>query len=275
MELIALFLKFRIPCVFSVVPFACDPENLVNHGVVELKPLPKSKADLLATLLKEGLAEIALHGYSHLTLAPVRGHQEFSKRVPAETQRQLIRKGRRFLEEIFGVQVRLFVPPWNRLADPTAKVLQEEGFLLSGDIPETADAGSFALAQLPCANGIGQTARALKTAQWFGKGHNTVGTVIHDYDFFESNLGTSDLRISQFEEILRQWKNTDQVEFKLISAAILQAEKSASETIRGNFALRKAVNQSRSARRIFSRLNGVYWDAATAFRLAGMIKFLP
>src|SRR5262249_59548051 len=105
-------------------------------------------------LLREGLAEVALHGYTHLALAPLREYQEFSDAMPKETQRALIRRGQQHLEDIFGVKVRLFVPPWNRLADSTASVLREEGLMVSGDLHSNQD---FDLAQAPCATLIPET----------------------------------------------------------------------------------------------------------------------
>ena len=271
-RLIAVFSRHRIPCTFSVIPYVCDPESLLSDGDVKLRPLPKSKADLLKPLLKEGLAEIALHGYAHLALSEIRGHQEFSPRMPKEIQRKLIRKGRQFLEDVFGVRVRLYIPPWNWLTPLTATVLREEDFLLSGNMP---DPDCSAPAQLPCATGIAETTCALKTARWFGKGRNSIGTMIHDYDFFESNLGTSDLKIAQFEEILCRWKSMNHVEHQLISKAILEVGESGDERIRGNRALIKAVNGSRVVRRFFSGSREIYWDTATAFRLANIIKYLP
>src|SRR5262245_39839939 len=84
-----IFLRYRIPCTIAVIPFVCDPKSLVNVGEVKLLPLSREKARLPERLLKEGLAEVALHGYSHLALAPVRNYQEFSDRMPVETQRAL------------------------------------------------------------------------------------------------------------------------------------------------------------------------------------------
>src|SRR5262249_42681490 len=72
-----IFLRYRIPCTVAAVPFVCDPESLLKFGEVKLSPLPPEKARLLDGLLREGLAEVALHGYTHLALAPLREYQEF------------------------------------------------------------------------------------------------------------------------------------------------------------------------------------------------------
>ncbi len=132
--LVAMLLRHRIPCTFAVIPFACDADALLNGGEVKLCPLPGSKAAVLRPLLREGLAEIALHGYCHLTVAAIKGYQEFSDRMPKATQRRLMERGRRHLEDIFGLAVRLYVPPWNALGATTADVLREEGLCVSSNI---------------------------------------------------------------------------------------------------------------------------------------------
>ena len=119
----------------------------------------------------------------------MRGYQEFSDRMPVETQRRLIQRGRRHLEELFGVKVRVYVPPWNRLSASTAVVLKEEEFLLAGDFHDMPDARVLAVAQLPSATGIAETEQALRMACRLGGKETTVGTMIHDYDFAESEYG--------------------------------------------------------------------------------------
>lgn len=274
-KLAALFLQHRVPCTFGVIPFVCAPESLLNAGEVKLSPLLPDKAALLKPLVQAGLAEIALHGYAHLALAPVRGHQEFSQRMPGEIQRQLIRRGKDHLENVFGVGVRLFLPPWNKLAPSTAVVLQEEGLLLSSGGPEIAAAGEFRLDQLPCPTGISETGRALATARRHGRGQNFVGTVIHDYDFEESNLGAAAFTLAEFETQLGQWQQPGGVEQRLISDTILAHHQSVGEMALANFNLRKTVNGSRLRRKIASPWLDVYWNPQTAHRLARFFKFVP
>jgi hypothetical protein len=274
-KLAGIFLKYRVPCTFGVIPFVCAPENLVNAGEIKLSPLSTTKAALLKPLLQAGLAEIALHGYAHLALAPVRGYQEFSERMPKETQRQLIRRGRSHLEDTFGVKVRLYVPPWNKLAPTTAAVLQDEDLLLSGGGPETTTSGKPNLSQLPCPTSIGETSRALATARKFGGDGNCVGTNFHDYDFKESGLDTSDFTVAKFEENLSRWKNAGQVEHKLIPNAISNDRESESKKAAANSNLRKMIWSSRLRRKFFAGLCEVYWNTQAAERLAARLKFIP
>lgn len=272
-NLIGLFLKHRVPCTFAVVPYVCDPQSLLAGSEIRLQPITKSKADLLQPLLKASLAEIALHGYSHLTLAPVRGYQEFSQRMSGETQRQLLQRGRKCLEDVFDVKVKLYVPPWNNLAPSTVAALREEEFWLSGNIPDSADSEYCELRQMPCDTTIAQTSRALDTAQWLG-GSNVVGTILHDYDFVESKLGVSKFTIPQFDELLASWKSRKNVEQRLIST-VLQKDGMPSGRIRSNTNLKVSINRSRLRRKLLSRIKEVYWSVSAATRLAGLIKFLP
>ncbi len=269
-----IFLRHRIPCTVAVIPFICDPENLLSNGIVKPSPLPLEKARSLDELLKERLAEVALHGFSHLALAPMREHQEFSDAMPVETQRALIRRGRQYLEDIFGVKVRLFVPPWNRLGASTSAVLREEGLMMSGDL-RTDGNQDFELAQAPCATLIPETERALLAARRLGGRSHLVGTMIHDYDFAESGYKVSSLRIPEFEVIASDWSKLRNVRRMLVTDAILDNEEPAAERVRANTQLRQRLGTSRLGRRLLAPAGAVYWSTPQARRLAKLAGFLP
>jgi hypothetical protein len=269
-----IFLRHRIPCTVAVIPFICDPENLLKLGEVKLLPFPREKARLLDPLLREGLAEIGLHGFSHLALAPMREYQEFSDAMPLEVQRSLIRRGRQHLEDIFGMKVQLFVPPWHRLGFLTAVVLREEGLMLSGEIH--ADNGQdFDLAQVPCSTLIQETKRAIFAAQWFGGYSSVVGTMIHDYDFVESGYKMDSLRIAEFDVVAGVWSKMRNVRRMLVSDAILGNNEPAAERARANTQLRQRLRKSFLGRRLLPRVTAVYWNTQQARRFAGLARFLP
>jgi peptidoglycan/xylan/chitin deacetylase (PgdA/CDA1 family) len=269
-----IFLRLRIPCTVAVIPFICDPESLLDFGAVRLSPFPQEKARLLDGLLREGLAEVALHGYTHLALAPMREYQEFSDAMPVATQRVLIRRGRQYLEDIFGVKVRLFVPPWNRLGANTTAVLREEGLMMSGDL--SADGiQDFELAQVPCATLIHETGRALLAAQRFGGRNSMVGTMIHDYDFVESGYRVGSLRIAEFERIAGAWSRMPNARRMLITDAILSHDEPAAERLRSNTKLRQRLQSSKLGRLLLPSAGMVYWDTTRARRLARLTGFLP
>ncbi|MBI1178628.1 DUF2334 domain-containing protein [bacterium] len=269
--LIDLLLRTRIPCTFGVIPFACDPASLLADGEVKLIPLTREKADLLKPLLAAGLAEVALHGYSHLALAPIRGHHEFSPRMPKETQRRLIRRGRDHLENLFGLQVRFFVPPWNYISPATIEILHEEGLLLSAGFTNQ----SPGIPHFPCTVAPTQTARALRMARRWGAGADGIGTLLHDYDFSESNLGISDLTLPMFEQMIRDWQQTPGVRFQLIADALREKPTDDAGRESENARLRNALRRSRLGRRLFPLAELVYWETTTAGRLAAKMKYLP
>lgn len=276
-SLFDIFLKHRIACTVAAIPFICNPEQLLESGVVRLSPLTREKARLLDGLLRSGLAEIALHGYAHLALAPMRQQQEFSDAMPLETQRALIRRGRRHLEDIFGVKVRLFVPPWNRIGASTAAVLREEGLMMSGDLYNDGYQ-DCELAQAPCATLIQDTEKALLAARRFGGRNNMVGTMIHDYDFVESGYPAGNLKIADFEAIASAWSKMSDVRRQLITNAILNHGDNgepAVERLRANTQLCQRLRTSRLGRRLLPSAGMVYWDAPQARRLGALVKLLP
>lgn len=269
-----IFLRLRIPCTVAVIPFICDPKKLLQAGEVFLLPLPRGKARMLEPLLEAGLAEIALHGFAHLALAPMRGYQEFSDAMPIETQRSLLRRGRRHLEEAFGVRVRLFVPPWNRLSESTAEVLREEGLQVSGDLQPDARAGAEC-GQMPCATLIEDTGKAFAAAHHIGGQSNVIGTMIHDYDFVESGYGVGSMTMGVFDRIAGEWARMPNVRRMLISDALAGHQDARAERNRANRQFRGNLQHSRLGRLVLSRAALVYWDTRRAERLATLASLLP
>jgi peptidoglycan/xylan/chitin deacetylase (PgdA/CDA1 family) len=94
-----LFVENGIPQTYALVPFK---KNLEKEG------------DLLSLLRDQqakGLAEIALHGYTHENHAGKR-RSEFAG-SPFEEQLEKIRSGKAHLERIFQRNIVTFVPPFN------------------------------------------------------------------------------------------------------------------------------------------------------------------
>ena len=270
-KLVDIFLRHRLSCTFAVIPFVCDSNTLLCAGEVKLSPLPRSKVALLRPLLEEGLGEVALHGYAHLALSTIRGCHEFSDLMPKETQRRLIQRGRCHLEDAFGLKIRLFVPPWNKLSASTALVLHEEEFLLSSDVCEPADSVDFSLPQMPCSASIAETVGALKAAVKIGKRWSSVGTLLHDYDFRESGHPASRLNFDEFDRIIRHWRRIPTIENQSISAAILNQSEPGLERLLANSYLRGKVSRSRLARR-WLRVLGLVFGDDTRMAIKGLAK---
>ncbi len=206
---------------------------------------------------------------------PSAATRNFPNACPKKRNDSSSSAGRKHLEDVFGIKVRLYVPPWNKLAPTTAAVLDEEKLLLSGGGPEVSSSGKLNLGQIPCPTGIGETGRALATAKRIGGAGNCVGTILHDYDFKESNLDTSHFTLAEFEENLRGWKDAGQVEHKLISNAISPDRESEDKKAAANSNLRKVITSSRLRRKLYSNRLEVYWNTQTAERLAAQMRFVP
>lgn len=119
-KLLALFQKYRIPLTLAVIPFNKEGQPIVH-----------ALDDRIAALLKSGNFEIALHGFSHNKNSLF---SEF-RDVPLEDQSTWIEMGKKHLEQLTGLNVRTFVPPWNTADENTLQALTSSGVgLISGDI---------------------------------------------------------------------------------------------------------------------------------------------
>ena len=110
---IKLFEENGIPQTYALVPF---------------KRKLKENHDLLAMLKKQqasGLAEIALHGYTHENHQG-RRKSEFACRS-LEVQREEIGTGKKYLEQIFPGEITTFIPPFNSYDENTLRACAENG----------------------------------------------------------------------------------------------------------------------------------------------------
>jgi len=108
-----LFVENGIPQTYALVPFKKDLEK---------------QGDLLSLLKDQqarGLAEIALHGYTHENHAGKR-RSEFSGR-PFEEQLEKIRSGKAYLERIFLREIVTFIPPFNSYDQDTLRAIAQNG----------------------------------------------------------------------------------------------------------------------------------------------------
>jgi hypothetical protein len=121
------------PVSLAVVPFhragtsGCVPDRFRMRGTVH--PLHENRA--LVNFLRRGVSngrfEIMLHGYYH---DEPRGMPcEFITRADLD---QRVSRGRRYLEDLLGAEVRVFVPPGNAIGAAGLKAIVREGLHLGG-----------------------------------------------------------------------------------------------------------------------------------------------
>ena len=103
------FSKHDIPCTFGVIPFI---ESNFSSEVVEI----------LQKAINEGTVEVALHGYTHEFISE-RNRSEFVD-VPYDSQYVWIKRGKKLLEELWGISIEVFIPPNNSYDENTVFALE-------------------------------------------------------------------------------------------------------------------------------------------------------
>jgi hypothetical protein len=126
------FVSKNTPISLAVVPFhragnsGCVPESLRMRGTIH--PLHENRA--LVEYLRKGIAsgrfEIMLHGYHHDEPDHV---PEFIRRTDLN---QRVSRGRKYLEDLLGTRIRVFVPPGNAIGAAGLRALAREGLHLGG-----------------------------------------------------------------------------------------------------------------------------------------------
>ncbi len=114
----------KIPISLAVIPFVKArkapyiPKEYWNTG----KEYPIGENDELVSFLKreikKGNVSIMLHGYNHEYYP----QPEF---VAGKNLKEKIIKGKRYLEELFEVEIRTFVPPSNTMSKEAIKAVKE------------------------------------------------------------------------------------------------------------------------------------------------------
>ena len=132
------------PISLAVVPFhragssGCVPERLRTRGAVH--PLHENEAlvEYLRDRISEGRFEIMLHGYHH---DESDGLAEFTDRSDLNER---VSHGRKYLEDLLGSRIRVFVPPGNTIGAAGLKAITRERLHLGGTAGVRAGWSPFA-----------------------------------------------------------------------------------------------------------------------------------
>jgi hypothetical protein len=125
----------KIPVSLSVVPFhACTKSGSVPKQYWSgNKIFPIGENEELVRFLKkkirEGKVSIMLHGYSH------KDDENGYEFVAGDTLHSKVREGKEYLEELFEVEIKTFVPPHNSLSKEGAKAVIDNGLNILGSSP--------------------------------------------------------------------------------------------------------------------------------------------
>jgi predicted deacetylase len=120
------------PVSLAVVPFHRAgtskgvPEKFRGRWTVHALHENRALVDYLRQAVAQGRFEIMLHGYYH---DEPDGHYEFQR---GDDLTQRVADGRRYLEDLLGAPIRMFVPPRNAIGRAGLHAIEQAGLHLGG-----------------------------------------------------------------------------------------------------------------------------------------------
>lgn len=215
LRIIDAFRKNQASITFGVIPFVV-PGKIHDPSPKDIVPLTSNKGDILKTASREGIVDVALHGYSHQSISAQ--HQTEFAGLDYDSQVEKLRKGKDFLEEIIDAPVTTFVPPWERYDLNTLRALEKLGFttLSASDVVATEDTK---LSFLPASCGLPRIRDAVDAARSSSDNQPVIVVLFHAYDFQEINEKRGTIRFREFEDLLSWLKSQDDVRLLSIGQA--------------------------------------------------------
>lgn len=277
-KLIDTFKTHDIPCVFGVIPYTCAVNQEDTHPQ-DVVPLTKSKVDILKKAVREGVLEVALHGYSHQAARPRDryGYTEFLG-LDYNIQKERIAKGKKYLEELLETPITIFIPPWNSYDSNTLLILERLEFVtISADVEGYADKSST-LKFLPTTCFISQLRDKVELARRISEIQPIIVALIHPYYFIEADSQRGGLRYQDFEGLIKWITSQRDVRVLSFGQTIKMVDDlTARRFINYKFYLKiSRIIQPYFLKKIFSKeifsLNGIYISQNTVYKM--IIKLL-
>lgn len=188
LKLLNSFKNFNAPVTFGVIPHRLSP----------------MKAAILRENVKSGVLEVALHGYTHQSFRTKTNgdFSEFSGR-DYDSQLQIITAGKNLLEEMLGIQISTFIPPWNSYDINTLRVLEKIGFkTISADIHGVTKESSQ-LRFLPATCSFRDNIQeAVRSARRISDDRPIIVILFHSHEFIEIDKKTGKFTFQDFIELL-------------------------------------------------------------------------
>ena len=149
----------KVKVSFATIPFSVKMYNAGNfntfYQALEEKPIGENKEiiNYIKEKIKENLVEIMLHGYNHLYSFECDGKIDFAIKENLEKSRRIHKKikflgeynyqdyktlnkktrlGKEYLEDLFKVKIKNFVPPSNQINKSGIKAIIDNNLNLSG-----------------------------------------------------------------------------------------------------------------------------------------------
>lgn len=195
-EVINICSEYGVKINFAVIPY-----KKINQ---QLCPLTSLAAKHLTEAEAKDWIEISQHGHSHQKYESFeKGPSEFLGR-PYEEQLHLLNAGKKLLDEIFRVRERGFVPPWNTFDNNTVLAANQLGFnfISAGwEIPNINKPERIKL--IPRTGQFSDLIKDAKKYKPYSAISPIIVSVIHHYDFVESNEDGAKFDLKGFEEIIK------------------------------------------------------------------------
>jgi hypothetical protein len=208
----------KISITVGVVPFLCSI-NQEDPSPQSILPIDSNRADILKTALKEGIIEIALHGYSHQT-TDKNEFSEFSG-ISLEQQVEKITKGKRYLEKVLDCTVTTFIPPWNQYDINTLKALDMLKFSTISADPRGEVINNTALKFLPETCSLWDLRREIETTRNSTENQKVIVVLFHGYNFKDFNSKKGNITLKEFAELLHYLKIQENVQMMSIAKAVI------------------------------------------------------
>jgi peptidoglycan/xylan/chitin deacetylase (PgdA/CDA1 family) len=190
--------RHGVSCTFGVIPSlttgeAHEPGDRAEHA------LTGERLTYLQHSAREGLIDVALHGWNHRTHAgalPPRP-SEFAGR-PRTEQEERLRRACGFFREAFGTDARGFIPPWNSYDENTLRVLEANGFTWISGNRQGPITRPTSLRFAPITVEMAGLRNAVELARREASEDVIIGVMMHPYDFFESGDPRATYDLAEF-----------------------------------------------------------------------------
>ena len=195
-EVIKICAKYGVKINLAVIPFKSIQQTI--------HPLTPIAAKHMVDAEEKGWIEISQHGYSHQKYKPCpAGPSEFKHR-PFKEQLNLLNEGKDLLDGIFKTNKRGFVPPWNTFDSNTMLAAKELGFdFISAGWETPNNLNEHNIMVLPRTGQISDLVKDARKFKRYSALSPMIISVMHHYDFIESNENNPKFDLHEFEEIIK------------------------------------------------------------------------
>ena len=191
-----------LPVTFGVIPFACPADCLSPDLPPRVLPLSTEKVAILKRAVERGIVEAALHGYSHSAdnwRNP--GRTEFSG-MSYDGQLHRLRRGKAELEDMLGVRVSTFIPPYNMYDPNTVRAVEAAGFsTISASRSRVAPRWS-GLRFLPETTPLHRLQEVVQEARGSAETEPILVVLFHDFDFRDVDPVRGKMSFDEFARLL-------------------------------------------------------------------------